>query len=56
MYYGTQPLELDTKAFLNNEEKFAQEYLKAFIEQKAMPMYKAGMAVSIDEKHHYGTS
>ena len=44
MYYGTQPLELDTKAFLNNEEKFAQEYLKAFIEQKAMPMYKAGMA------------
>ena len=44
MYYGTQPLELEPKAFLNDEEAFAQEYLQAFIEQKAKPMYEAGMA------------
>ena len=44
MYYGTQPLELEPRAYLNDEEAFAQEYLQAFIEQKVKPMYKAGMA------------
>ena len=44
MYYGTQPLDIDPSIVLKNEEQFAQEYLKQFIDQKALPMYKAGVA------------
>ena len=44
MYYGTQPVELEMSSYLKNEEQFAQDYLQGFIEQKAKPMYLAGMA------------
>lgn len=44
-YFGTQPVDIDPNIVLKDEEAFAQEYLRTFIDQKAMPMYKYGMEI-----------
>lgn len=46
MYYGTQPLDMEINDFLKNEQEFAQACLEAFIDQKAKPMYLAGLAAA----------
>ena len=44
MYYGTQPLDIDPSIVSKDEQAFAKAYLESFIDQKAKPMYKAGIA------------